>query len=134
MRKRLTIPPAYKPLLNVKQTEIGIKLLKEFFQLNLATELKLRRVTAPLFVQQGTGVNDDLNGVERPVAFRIKDIGCTAEVVQSLAKWKRLMLADYDIGHGYGIYADMNALRPDERLDSIHSVYVDQWDWEVVIS
>jgi len=96
--------------------------------------LKLRRVTAPLFVQRGTGINDDLNGIERPVSFEVKDMdGTVAEIVHSLAKWKRMMLADYEIAINYGIYTDMNALRPDEELDNIHSIYVDQWDWEKIL-
>lgn len=116
------------------KTEQGIKLIKDFFQQNLATELRLRRVTAPLFVLQGLGINDDLNGVERPVTFPIKDLGDQkAEVVHSLAKWKRLTLADYHIPEGHGIYTDMNAIRADEELDNLHSLYVDQWDWEAVI-
>jgi len=128
---KLTIPEGYKPILNLKQTEKAIKMIKDFFELNLATELKLRRVTAPLFVLRGTGINDDLNGTERPVSFEIKDMdNSVAEVVHSLAKWKRMILADYDIAMDYGIYTDMNALRPDEELDNIHSIYVDQWDWE----
>jgi len=128
---RLIIPEGYKSMLNLKQTEKAIKMIKDFFELNLATELKLRRVTAPLFVLRGTGINDDLNGIERPVSFEIKDMdNSVAEVVHSLAKWKRMMLADYGIAMGYGIYTDMNALRPDEELDNIHSIYVDQWDWE----
>lgn len=132
---KLQCPPDYTPLLNLKQTENAIKLIKDFFELNLSSELRLRRVTAPLFVLRGTGINDDLNGIERPVAFPIKDMGDSiAEVVHSLAKWKRMMLADYEIEHGYGIYTDMNAIRPDETLDNIHSLYVDQWDWERVIN
>jgi aspartate--ammonia ligase len=108
--------------------------VKDFFESNLAAELKLRRVTAPLFVQRGTGINDDLNGTERPVSFEVKDMGDTvAEIVHSLAKWKRMMLADYEIANSYGIYTDMNALRPDEELDNIHSIYVDQWDWEKIL-
>ncbi len=131
---KLIIPNGYKPLLDLKQTEKAIKLIKDTFESSLASELKLRRVTAPLFVLRGTGINDDLNGIERPVSFKIKDMDdAVAEVVQSLAKWKRMMLRDYDIRSGYGIYTDMNALRPDEELDNIHSVYVDQWDWEKVI-
>ena len=132
--KNLNIPEAYKSLLDLKQTERAIKEVKDFFQLNLSTELRLRRVTAPLYVKQGTGINDDLNGIEKPVSFQIKSLnGERAEIVQSLAKWKRLVLADYEIPIGYGIYTDMNAIRPDEELDSIHSIYVDQWDWEKVI-
>jgi len=119
----------------MKQTEQGIKLIKEFFQQNLSTELRLRRVTAPLFVLKGLGINDDLNGVERAVTFPIKDLGdAKAEVVHSLAKWKRLSLAEYEIEPGYGIYTDMNAIRADEELDNLHSLYVDQWDWEAVVT
>jgi aspartate--ammonia ligase len=128
-------PKGYKPLLDLKQTELGIKQIKEFFQMNLSSELRLRRVTAPLFVLKGMGINDDLNGVERPVTFPIKDLGdAQAEVVHSLAKWKRLTLADYNIDHGYGIYTDMNAIRSDEELGNLHSLYVDQWDWERVMT
>jgi len=131
---KLTIPPNYRSLLTLKETERAIKMVKDFFELNLAAELKLRRVTAPLFVQRGTGINDDLNGTERPVSFEIKDMeGTVAEIVHSLAKWKRMMLADYGIANHYGIYTDMNALRPDEELDNIHSIYVDQWDWEKIL-
>lgn len=131
----LFIPRNYKSILDLKQTEKAIKILKDFFEQSLASELRLRRVTAPLFVLKGTGINDDLNGIERPVAFPIKDMGdAKAEVVHSLAKWKRMMLADYEIEMGYGLYTDMNAVRPDEELDNIHSLYVDQWDWERVIS
>ena len=132
---QLIKPKDYKRLLDTKQTEQGIKLIKEFFQQNLSTELRLRRVTAPLFVLQGLGINDDLNGVERAVTFPIKDLGdARAEVVHSLAKWKRLSLAEYHIEPGYGIYTDMNAIRADEELDNLHSLYVDQWDWEAVIT
>ena len=124
----------YHSPLDPKQTEQGIMLIKEFFQQNLSTELRLRRVTAPLFVLKGLGINDDLNGVERPVTFPIKDLGeAKAEVVHSLAKWKRLTLAEYEVEPGYGIYTDMNAIRADEELDNLHSLYVDQWDWEAVI-
>ena len=131
---RLIKPTAYKALLDTKHTEQGIKLIKEFFQQNLSTELRLRRVTAPLFVLQGLGINDDLNGVERAVSFPVKDLGdARAEVVHSLAKWKRLSLAEYKIQPGFGIYTDMNAIRADEELDNLHSLYVDQWDWEAVI-
>jgi aspartate--ammonia ligase len=131
---KLTIPRNYHSLLTLKETERAIKMVKDFFELNLAAELRLRRVTAPLFVQRGTGINDDLNGIERPVSFEIKDMdGTVAEIVHSLAKWKRMMLADYGISNSYGIYTDMNALRPDEELDNIHSIYVDQWDWEKIL-
>ena len=131
---KLQIPTGYVPLLNLKQTELGIKSIKDFFQGNLSSELRLRRVTAPLFVESGTGINDDLNGVERPVRFPIRDMDDrNAEIVHSLAKWKRLTLADYEIEEGFGIYTDMNAIRADEELDNLHSLYVDQWDWELVI-
>lgn len=125
----------YVTQLSTGQTEQGIKMIKDFFQQNLSTELRLRRVTAPLFVLRGLGINDDLNGVERPVTFPIKDLGdARAEVVHSLAKWKRLTLAEYRVAPGYGVYADMNAIRSDEELDNLHSLYVDQWDWEAVIT
>lgn len=128
-------PKDYKPLLGLKQTELGIKQIKDFFQMNLSSELKLRRVTAPLFVLKGMGINDDLSGKERAVSFPIKDLGdAQAEVVHSLAKWKRITLADYHIELGYGIYTDMNAIRSDEELGNLHSLYVDQWDWERVIT
>ena len=131
---RLFVPSGYKPLLSPRQTEGAIKEIKDFFQMDLASELRLRRVTAPLFVKQGTGINDDLNGVERAVRFPVKDMeGTVCEIVHSLAKWKRLTLAEYHIEPGYGIYTDMNAIRADEELDNIHSLYVDQWDWERVM-
>ena len=131
---KLFIPSGYNPLLTPRQTEGAIKEIKDFFQMDLASELRLRRVTAPLFVKQGTGVNDDLNGVERAVRFPVKDLdGTVCEIVHSLAKWKRLTLAEYHIEPGYGIYTDMNAIRADEELDNIHSLYVDQWDWERVM-
>ena len=132
---QLIIPTNYNPLLDKYETEQGIKVIKDFFQDNLATGLRLRRVTGPLFVLRGLGINDDLSGKERPVTFPIKDLGdAQAEVVHSLAKWKRLTLADYEVKPGYGIYTDMNAIRADEELDNIHSLYVDQWDWEKVIT
>lgn len=128
-------PKRYRALLDLQQTEMGIKQIKDFFQQNLSSELRLRRVTAPLFVLKGMGINDDLNGVERAVSFPIKDMGDErAEIVHSLAKWKRLTLADYKIPEGYGIYTDMNAIRADEELGNLHSLYVDQWDWEMVMS
>ena len=130
----LITPKHYHPLLNTYETEQGIKVIKEFFQENLSTGLRLRRVTGPLFVLRGLGINDDLSGKERPVTFPIKDLGDKeAEVVHSLAKWKRLTLADHHVQPGYGIYTDMNAIRADEELDNLHSLYVDQWDWERVI-
>lgn len=117
--------------MNLKETELAIKRVKDFFLSSLSTELRLRRVTAPLFVLRGLGINDDLNGVERAVNFPIKDMNeATAEVVHSLAKWKRLTLAEYNIEPGFGIITDMNAIRADEEMDNIHSMYVDQWDWE----
>jgi aspartate--ammonia ligase len=131
----LIIPQNYQSKLDLKQTEKAIKLIKDSFEQALSSELRLRRVTAPLFVLKGTGVNDDLNGIERKVSFPIKDMNeATAEVVNSLAKWKRMVLADYKIDLGYGLYTDMNAVRPDEEMDNLHSLYVDQWDWERVIS
>jgi aspartate--ammonia ligase len=128
------IPGDYSPFIDLKRTELGIKLVKDFFEKNLAAELKLSRVTSPLFVARGSGINDDLNGIEAPVRFPVKNLGGREmEVVQSLAKWKRMALADYGYSPGFGIYTDMNALRPDDDIDEIHSVYVDQWDWEIVL-
>jgi len=130
-----TIPKIYQSLLDIKSTEHAIKFIKDHFQVNLAAELHLKRITAPMFVKKGTGINDDLSGVEKPVSFRVKDIKNEEfEIVQSLAKWKRLMLADLEMNNGMGIYTDMNAIRPDEILSNIHSIYVDQWDWEKPIS
>jgi len=124
----------YQPLLDLRQTERAIRAIKEYFQTNLADALNLLRVSAPLFVLADTGVNDNLNGVERPISFGVKAMGGRrAEIVQSLAKWKRMALADYGFMPGEGIYTDMNAIRPDEVLDELHSLYVDQWDWERVI-
>lgn len=132
---KLLLPSGYKPLLDELTTEVAIRKIKESFQANLAFELNLQRATAPLFVLSGTGINDDLNGVERPVSFPIKDYGeVRAEIVHSLAKWKRMKLASMRLAPGCGIYTDMNAIRPDEELDNIHSLYVDQWDWEKVIT
>ncbi len=134
MVTRLIIPENYRCLLDVRETEIAIRQIKTFFQTNLAFELNLTRVTAPLFVQAGTGINDDLNGVERPVSFPVKAMAdVRAEIVQSLAKWKRLQLAYLHFQPGEGLYTDMNAIRPDEDLDNLHSLYVDQWDWERVM-
>lgn len=134
MSALFSVPQDYRPLLGPRETEHAIKRLKDFVELNLATELNLSRVTAPLFVKSGTGINDDLNGVEQPVSFTIRGLaGERAEIVQSLAKWKRLQLAELRFEPGYGLYTDMNAIRPDETLDNIHSLYVDQWDWERVI-
>ena len=128
-------PKNYDAFLNLAETEMGIKKIKDFFQQNLSSELRLRRVTAPLFVLKGTGINDDLSGTERAVTFPIKDLNeAKAEIVHSLAKWKRLTLVDYAFEPGYGIYADMNAIRSDEELGNLHSLYVDQWDWELVMA
>jgi len=131
----LIIPKSYRSALSPEETEKGIKLVKDFFQQGLAKALRLKRVTAPLFVLQGRGINDDLSGVERAVTFPVKDLGDQrAEVVHSLAKWKRLSLAEYRIRPGHGIYTDMNAIRADEDLGNLHSLYVDQWDWERTIT
>lgn len=129
------IPKNYSNLLgNKENTEKAIKSVKDMFQANLSAQLALLRVTAPMVVMTGTGINDDLNSVERPVRFPIKSLGDkSAEVVHSLAKWKRLKLGEMGLEPGLGIYTDMNALRPDEDLDNLHSIYVDQWDWEKVI-
>ena len=132
----LYLPKGYRNLLgSIENTEKAIKAVKDMFQDNLSAQLALLRVTAPMVVLSGTGLNDDLNGVERPVGFPIRDMDeQRAEVVHSLAKWKRIKLAQMDVLPGRGIYTDMNALRPDEELDNIHSIYVDQWDWEKVIT
>ena len=131
----LVIPEGYRNILgNIENTEKAIKAVKDMFQDNLSAQLALLRVTAPMTVLSGTGLNDDLNGVESPVSFPVKDMeGRKAEVVHSLAKWKRIKLAQMGVAPGRGIYTDMNALRPEEELDNIHSIYVDQWDWEKVI-
>lgn len=129
------LPSNYTSILDSKETEHAIVLIKSFFQLSLSTELNLRRVTAPLFVPAGSGINDDLNGIEKPVSFDVKAMnGNTMEIVQSLAKWKRLKITELGLPQGFGIYTDMNAIRPCEDLDAIHSLYVDQWDWELAIS
>lgn len=132
----LFIPKDYTNLLDsLENTEKAIKAVKDMFQDNLSAQLALLRVTAPMVVMSGTGLNDDLNGVESPVAFPVKGMNSRqAEVVHSLAKWKRLKLAQMNVVPGRGIYTDMNALRPEEELDNIHSIYVDQWDWEKVIT
>ncbi len=131
----LYLPKNYKRQLSVKDTEKAIQQIKEFFQVNLAFELNLIRVTAPLFVKTGTGLNDELNGIERPVSFHMKALNEEkAEIVHSLAKWKRVMLADLGLNSDEGLYTDMNAIRADEDLDNIHSLYVDQWDWERIIT
>ena len=130
----LKIPKDYKSALNLYDTQIGIKTVKDFFQTQLAKELHLLRVSAPLFVEPSSGLNDNLNGVERPVSFGIKEQGdAPAEVVHSLAKWKRFALQKYGFVMGEGLYTDMSAIRRDEQTDNIHSIYVDQWDWEKII-
>lgn len=130
----LIIPQDYKTILDLKETEIAIKKVKDFFEKTLAKSLNLTRVSAPLFVKGETGLNDNLNGVERPVDFSIKALEEEkAEIVHSLAKWKRMALHRYAFVPGEGLYTDMNAIRRDEDLDNIHSIYVDQWDWEKVI-
>lgn len=131
---KTVIPKGYFPLLDIKETEIAIKKVKDFFERDLALRLNLTRVSAPLFVETNSGFNDTLNGVERPVSFDIKDSGVEAEIVHSLAKWKRVALKRYGFIEGAGLYTDMNAVRRDEEMDNIHSIFVDQWDWEKVIS
>ena len=130
----VTVPKGYSSTLNIRQTEVAIKKVKDFFERDLAIQLNLTRVSAPLFVPASSGLNDNLNGVERPVAFDIKGIEGDNEIVQSLAKWKRMALKDYGFLPGEGLYTDMNAIRRDEDTDNIHSVFVDQWDWEKVIT
>ena len=127
------IPEGYKSLLDIRQTEVAIKKVKDFFERDLAIQLNLTRVSAPLFVERQSGLNDTLNGVERPVAFDIKGMDYDMEIVQSLAKWKRYALGKYGFRHGEGLYTDMNAIRRDEDTDNLHSVFVDQWDWERII-
>jgi len=134
MRKKLIIPKKYNSSLNLRETEIAIKFIKDSFQNKLANALNLTRVSAPIAVLKRTGINDYLSGVEKPVNFFIKDIEEEAEIVQSLAKWKRAALADYGFKNYEGLYTDMNAIRPDEHLDNMHSVYVDQWDWELIMT
>lgn len=132
--ENLIIPQDYHPHLNLHDTQIAIKTVKDFFQNLLSLELNLTRVTAPLFVDPTSGLNDNLNGVERPVSFTIRDQqDRTAEVVHSLAKWKRFALQKYGFAAGEGLYTDMNAIRRDETADNIHSIFVDQWDWEKII-
>ena len=128
------IPQNYHTPLSVYEMQRAIEFIKSKFQVNLSNALNLRRVSAPLFVDENSGLNDNLNGVERPVSFDIPDIGTNAQVVQSLAKWKRLALKRYEFNVGKGLFTDMNAIRRDEEVDNLHSIYVDQWDWEKVIS
>lgn len=130
---KLTIPKDYDSKLDLKETQTAIKVLKDKFEKELSRRLNLTRVSAPLFVQKSSGLNDDLNGIERPVGFDMLDTGYYVEIVQSLAKWKRMALGMYEFPKHRGLYTDMNAIRRDEKLDNIHSIYVDQWDWEKVI-
>ena len=130
---QLVIPEGYRSLLTLRQTQIAIKKVKDFFQQNLAVELNLTRVSAPLFVSNRSGLNDNLNGVERPVNFDLRS-GENLEIVHSLAKWKRMALKDYNFAMHEGLYTDMNAIRRDEDVDNIHSMFVDQWDWEKIIA
>ena len=131
---KLTIPQGYTAPLPNYELQRAIAFIKSTFQTNLSNALNLRRVSAPLFVADNSGLNDNLNGVERPVSFDIPDVGLNAEVVHSLAKWKRLALKRYGFHPGKGLYTDMNAIRRDEEVDNLHSVYVDQWDWEKIIT
>ena len=131
---KVYIPQDYHTPLSVYEMQRAIEFIKSNFQVNLSNALNLRRVSAPLFVDENSGLNDNLNGVERPVSFDIPDVGTNAQVVHSLAKWKRLALKRYDFKVGKGLFTDMNAIRRDEEVDNLHSIYVDQWDWEKVIS
>ncbi len=133
LAEKLVFPEGYQSSLNVLETEIAIKLIKDTFERELARELNLTRVSAPLFVDPDSGLNDNLNGVERPVQFDVLDLREDVQIVQSLAKWKRLALKHYGFPVHEGLYCDMNAIRRDEELDNLHSVYVDQWDWEKII-
>ena len=130
----LIIPKDYNPVLNTRDTEIAIKLVKDFFERELARQLNLTRVSAPIMVTPQSGLNDNLNGVERPVDFDILETGERAEIVHSLAKWKRMALKTYGFAPGEGLYTDMNAIRRDEITDNIHSIFVDQWDWERILT
>ena len=129
----VTLPAGYTPCLGLYDTQKAIGLIKQMFEIKLCAALHLKRVTAPLFVDPALGLNDDLNGIERPVSFDVPATGCNAQVVHSLAKWKRLALHQYGFRVGNGLVTDMNAIRRDEELDNLHSIYVDQWDWEKVI-
>ncbi len=132
--EQFKIPAGYHSDLNLHDTQVAIKTVKDFFQQTLAQKLNLLRVSAPVFVAPSSGLNDNLNGVERPVSFDIKGMNENAEIVHSLAKWKRYALKKYGFSHGEGLYTDMIAIRRDEDIDNIHSIYVDQWDWEKVIT
>ena len=128
------IPNNYEPKLDLFQTQMAIEIIKSKFQKELGEKLNLKRVSAPLFVDPTTGINDNLNGYERPVSFDIKETGTYAEVVHSLAKWKRMALFKYGFKELTGLYTDMNAIRRDEEMDNLHSIYIDQWDWEKIIT
>ncbi|MBR0267168.1 MAG: aspartate--ammonia ligase [Clostridia bacterium] len=130
----LIVPKNYNPVLDLRDTEIAIKLVKDFFETELAKALNLTRVSAPIMVTPESGLNDNLNGVERPVSFDVKETGATVEIVHSLAKWKRQALKTYGFSVGEGLYTDMNAIRRDEETDNIHSIFVDQWDWERIMA
>jgi aspartate--ammonia ligase len=133
-REKLFIPDGYQPKLTLRETEVAIKKIKDYFETSLSKELNLTRVSAPLFVRPKSGLNDNLNGVERPVAFDVLSLGDQkCEIVHSLAKWKRMALGRYGFNTHEGLYTDMNAIRRDEEVDNLHSIYVDQWDWELVI-
>ncbi len=135
MKERLILPKGYKREMSIRETERGVKMIKDMFEQRLAKALNLERVSAPLFVKSGMGLNDNLNGVERPVVFDLlEQPGSVYEIVHSLAKWKRMALKNYGFGVGEGLYTDMNAIRRDEATDNLHSIYVDQWDWELVIN
>ena len=134
MQMQLIIPKNYNPVLDLRDTEIAIKLVKDFFEAELSRALNLTRVSAPIMVTPESGLNDNLNGVERPVSFDIKETGRQAEIVHSLAKWKRQALKTYGFHPGEGLYTDMNAIRRDEETDNIHSIFVDQWDWERIMA
>lgn len=131
---KLIIPKDYNPVLDLRDTEIAIKLVKDFFETELARQLNLTRVSAPIMVTPESGLNDNLNGVERPVSFDVLETGQQVEIVHSLAKWKRQALKTYGFKPGEGLYTDMNAIRRDEETDNIHSIFVDQWDWERIIT
>ena len=131
---KIYIPEGYQTPLSMYEMQRAIEFIKSNFQVNLGNALNLRRVSAPLFVDENSGLNDNLNGTERPVQFDVPDVGANAQVVHSLAKWKRLALKRYEFHEGKGLFTDMNAIRRDEEVDNIHSIYVDQWDWEKIIS
>lgn len=134
LKDTLILPKGYLSLLSIRETEVAIKKVKDFFEKSLSEALNLTRVSAPLFVERGTGINDNLNGVERPVVFDVKEmLDSEVEIIHSLAKWKRMALYRYDFLPEEGLYTDMNAIRRDEDMDNLHSIYVDQWDWEKVL-